>query len=335
MGNSYGLKRKGVDLSQGPPKRKRDVVRIPAVIETPSVPTENAPSSSGWHSNKYLVHDLNPTCISNNPDLTIVFFHGIAFGTNDEWKETWTTRPTNNRKKCICWPEKWLPEDLNNNVRILSLSYDSNIVASVHNDVIEIGKNLIQSFVTNSSYQSLWDGPVALIAYSFGGLVLKSLVVEAHKHVHQKPRNSLDEKVHKCCETFLNNIKGVVFYGVPHAGGTQYLLNYFVWQHQQINTLNKCATQSGLFKNLESFNPQMEHLSTDFTNVVHEDLNIYAFGEGLPVDANWGILVPYASAIQLSNNNHYKIEDANHLTICKPPSKDHPSYFLLLKYHFE
>ncbi len=36
------------------------------------------------------------------------------------------------------------------------------------------------------SYQSLWDGPVALIAYSFGGLVLKSLVVEAHKRVHQR-----------------------------------------------------------------------------------------------------------------------------------------------------
>jgi hypothetical protein len=44
-----------------------------------------------------------------------------------------------------------------------------------------------------------------------------------------------------------------------------------------------------------------------------------------------GILVPYASAIQLSNNNNYKIEDANHLTICKPPNKDHPSYSLLLK----
>jgi hypothetical protein len=38
---------------------------------------------------------------------------------------------------------------LNNNVRILSLSYDSNIVTSVHNDVTEIGKNLIQSLVSN------------------------------------------------------------------------------------------------------------------------------------------------------------------------------------------
>jgi len=96
------------------------------------------------------VHDLNPTCNSDSPNLTIIFFHGIVFGTNDEWKETWTTRPINNREECIYWPEKWLPEDLNNNVRILSLSYDSNIVTSVHNDVTEIGKNLIQSLVINS-----------------------------------------------------------------------------------------------------------------------------------------------------------------------------------------
>jgi hypothetical protein len=58
MTNSYGLKRKGVDLSQGPPKRKRNVVPIPAVIETPLVPAQNAPSSSGWNSNVVLLLDL-------------------------------------------------------------------------------------------------------------------------------------------------------------------------------------------------------------------------------------------------------------------------------------
>jgi len=44
----------------------------------------------------------------------------------------------------------WIPKDLNDNVKILSLSYDSNVVASVHNDVTEIGKNLIQSLVIDS-----------------------------------------------------------------------------------------------------------------------------------------------------------------------------------------
>jgi triacylglycerol esterase/lipase EstA (alpha/beta hydrolase family) len=128
---------------------------------------------------------------------------------------------------------------------------------------------------------------VALVAYSFGGLVLKSLVVEARKRVNQRPINDLDDKVHKCCKTFLNNVKGVVFYGVPHAGATQDLSNYFTWQHQQINTLSKYATHSDFLKNLEFFNPQMKFLSTDFKNAVHEDLNIYAFGEGLPLDKNW------------------------------------------------
>jgi hypothetical protein len=58
MRNSYGLEGKGVDLSQGPPKTKRDVVQIPAVIETPLVPPENAPSSSGCHSNVVLLLNL-------------------------------------------------------------------------------------------------------------------------------------------------------------------------------------------------------------------------------------------------------------------------------------
>ncbi len=99
---------------------------------------------------KYPMHDLNPSCTSKNPNLTIIFFHGIASGMNDEWNETWTTHPTNDKKECICWPEKWLPKDLKDDVQIVSLSYDPNIVASVHNDVTEIGKNLVQSLVKNS-----------------------------------------------------------------------------------------------------------------------------------------------------------------------------------------
>jgi hypothetical protein len=49
-------------------------------------------------------------------------------------------------------------------------------------------------------YETLWDGPVAMVTYSFGGLVLKSLVVEMHKHVYQQQTNNLDVKVQRCCE---------------------------------------------------------------------------------------------------------------------------------------
>jgi hypothetical protein len=41
------------------------------------------------------------------------------------------------------------------------------------------------------------------------------------------------------------------------------------------------------------------------------------------------VLVPYASAQQLSQNNNYKVENATHLTICKPASKQAANYSLL------
>jgi triacylglycerol esterase/lipase EstA (alpha/beta hydrolase family) len=127
---------------------------------------------------------------------------------------------------------------------------------------------------------------VALIAYSFGGLVLKSLVVEVRKHVYQMPKNDLDDEIQKCCKTFLNNLKGVVFYGVPHSGATENLSKYFNSKCQQINSFNKNFPQPSFSRNLKPFSQQMESLSKEFKDVVHEDLNIYEFGEGLPIDEN-------------------------------------------------
>jgi hypothetical protein len=133
-------------------------------------------------------------------------------------------------------------------------------------------------------YETLWDGPVAMVTYSFGGLVLKSLVVEMYKHVYQKQMNNLDVKTQNFCEKILKNLKGVVFYSVPHAGGTQDLSNYFKWQCQQIA---KDKTRSSLLKNMKSFDQLMEQLSTDFNKLICENINIYAFVEGLPIDNKW------------------------------------------------
>ncbi len=115
------------------------------------------------------MHDLNPNCTSKNPNLTIIFFHGITYGINDEWKETWTTRSIDDREKCMCWPQMWILEDLNDNVRILSLSYDFNVVANVHNDMTEIGKNLVQSLVINSRC----DSPYLWTSYSLPCVSIK------------------------------------------------------------------------------------------------------------------------------------------------------------------
>jgi hypothetical protein len=94
------------------------------------------------------VHDLNQQCTSSMSDLVIIFFHGIGLGKNDQWKETLTSITSDG--KCVCWPQESLPADLasknGNNVRILSLSYDSALLGANEN-VTDIGKNLIQSLV--------------------------------------------------------------------------------------------------------------------------------------------------------------------------------------------
>jgi len=83
--------------------------------------------------------------------MVIIFFHGIVPGNKIElaWKETWTSSPTNG-KESIFWPERWLPNDIGNNVQILSLSYND-----VHDDVTEIGKNLLESLVVNARYNNV------------------------------------------------------------------------------------------------------------------------------------------------------------------------------------
>ncbi|CAK9195230.1 unnamed protein product [Sphagnum troendelagicum] len=84
--------------------------------------------------------------------------------------------------------------------------------------------------------------------------------------------------------------------------------------------------------NIEPYRRDMNQLSVDFDPIVTEnEINIYAFCEGKPMEQE-GILVEFSSAQQSARNNCYKVEDANHMEVCKPPSKAHPSYALLLQF---
>ncbi len=40
----------------------------------------------------------------------------------------------------------------------------------------------------------------------------------------------------------------------------------------------------------------------------------------------------FSSAQRSAGDMSYKVEDANHMEVCKPPSKEHPSYDLLLQF---
>jgi hypothetical protein len=81
-----------------------------------------------------------------------------------------------------------------------------------------------------------WHQPIVLIGHSFGGLVLKSLVVQLVKaSTIKNPTNSLSEVKVQCAKMFLKNVRGVVFYSVPHAGSN--IAEY-------VNKLLRCSNQN-------------------------------------------------------------------------------------------
>jgi len=42
--------------------------------------------------------------------------------------------------------------------------------------------------------------------------------------------------------------------------------------------------------------------------------------------------VNFSSAQRLARAHSYMVEDANHMEVCKPPSREHPSYKLLVQF---
>ncbi len=117
-----------------------------------------------------------------------------------------------------------------------------------------------------------------LIGHSLGGLILKSLVVKAHHATHEaaghQPANRVDKHKKFMCTKFLENIRGIIFYGVPHSGSIfgGYLKN-----------LDKTGLfrLAGIMKNLCPYQNDMQLLSVEFKKAIDpKRVTLYAFAEG-------------------------------------------------------
>jgi hypothetical protein len=124
-----------------------------------------------------------------------------------------------------------------------------------------------------------WDCPIVLIGHSFGGLVLKSLVVEAKKISSRHVEDDLSRAAGDHAKAFLNIVRGVVFYAVPHAGSNNIT--------QYVNNLLRSNDKhhARIMENVQPCRRDMEDLSEEFENFLKEKkVNVYAFGEGKPMN---------------------------------------------------
>jgi len=154
------------------------------------------------------------------------------------------------------------------------------------NTTMMLKHNLIIKIVCIYSYENLWCAPIVLVGHSFGGLIIKSLVVEIQRYMNQKTSNDIKSTMNARSKNFYDNLTGVIFYGAPHEGGTKTFSMYFA-EICQVGLLNKnhSITRQSFLHNVQVLDQKMEQLSVDFDQT-KENINIYAFIEGQPINQN-------------------------------------------------
>ncbi|CAK9265674.1 unnamed protein product [Sphagnum jensenii] len=257
-----------------------------------------------------------------NKTFDVVFFHGLQItgGTapQEGFEKTWTTRDNN-----ILWPREWLPNDLKD-IRVFSLSYDTEatkwFAKGNSEDVDEIGENLAMALV--SGRDAIGGRPFALVGHSFGGLVIKALVnaMKTRSTSEAAQSDALNSDAVDRANKFLQNLKGIVFYSVPHSGADADALGRYF----------KFRGLSTMVNDLRPFSRKMAKMSVLTEDAFYKKgVIIFAFGEGKPTFSD-KMVVESASAMQLAGHNFYKLEDCNHMQVCKPPDQSHASYDMLL-----
>jgi predicted alpha/beta hydrolase family esterase len=123
---------------------------------------------------------------------------------------------------------------------------------------------------------------IVLVGHSFGGLVIKSLMVEVHKAINERTQNAIEKNKQARCKAFQVNVKGIMFYAVPHIGANETFKTY-LRDCNNIPFLQNSKRLTGLMRTVDTFNRQMVDLSNDFEDSVPKDINLYAIVEGQQV----------------------------------------------------
>jgi len=122
---------------------------------------------------------------------------------------------------------------------------------------------------------------IVLVGHSFGGLVIQSLMVEVHKAVNERAHNDIERSNQTRCEAFQVNVKGIMFYAVPHSATDKDLKTYLAACNNIPYSQNsKCLT--GLMRHVD-FSRPISDLSLDFEDSLSTETTLYAIVEGLEV----------------------------------------------------
>ncbi|KAL3678425.1 hypothetical protein R1sor_021381 [Riccia sorocarpa] len=238
----------------------------------------------------------------DNASLDVFFFHGLECefeGANvrDAHVSSWKSR---GEAKEI-WPQKWLPEDFPQ-ARIMSICYDCCMTQTGRQgrfDLYLIAENLLQEITW--AREGRGCSPMVLVGHGFGGIVMKTLCIQAQMSVGNKDM-----------DMFLESVRGFFFYATPHLG---------------IQGMKPAAANEGpLVKWMRILDSEAARLNEAFTKLWRARRyrwTIFGLGEIESTPGIHGLRVPEASS---RFGDNYITVSGDHFSVCRPSDKKSNKY---------
>ncbi|XP_058129574.1 protein SERAC1 [Anopheles ziemanni] len=154
--------------------------------------------------------------------------------------DRWQQESLESDQRSFCWPMEWLPKDFPS-IRVLGLDYESSLsqwsatgcpCEKYDGKLQKRAAEFLEKLATSDVGQ---DRPVIWVGHSMGGLLIKSIMVQAAE--------SPNPRVRRIAE----NSRVVMFLGTPHRGsGVAKLKQHtsaLVWPSVEVRELEENSTQ--------------------------------------------------------------------------------------------
>ncbi len=240
---------------------------------------------------------LQKVCCGKNPQLDVVFFHGL---TGDP-KETWSCEENGE-----FWPI-WLVDDIPY-VNIYTVGYSASIFsrwAKKEMDLFERASNILE----HMAGMSFGQRPIAFVAHSLGGILTKQVL--------RRASDSPDADYKKIAQS----TKLIIFLATPHLGSSL------------ANALDLIPGTSSHISLLSNVTGYLEDLNQHYRDYIsgNPEVRTAAYYEKFKTHKSL-LIVDRTSADPGVARTQPVPLDKDHISICKPKDRDDVVY-LAVKRH--
>lgn len=232
---------------------------------------------------------------ADDPMANVVFVHGLSGDQSDTWRCGTTDE---------LWPS-WLNEEFPR-LAVYSFGYAASVFAKNEQDLFERANSALDLFAS----KGLGQRPLILVGHSLGGLLIKLIL--------RKSREASDEGL----MAIANSTKLVVFIATPHTGASLASIGKFVLPQFISDKVEILANNTGILEDLKQSYRDFVDNSPDLRTIVYYE-KLKTKGQLIvdrdSSDPGVGKVAPVAV-------------DKNHITICKPDSRDDQVYLGLVRH---